>query len=698
MSAALPGAHQRVPRRIAAADLRRLLVSLSWFIVTEALLLAFLAMSHRATWTADALLRWACASFIAASANFFILPVLIWLRAPSNPLLSGAVTIGVNVCLFSAGVMFVFWEIPREADWLVLSALPFAIANALANGAIALDDDYTFLQFVLASLRQPASALDEAPPHQRGLVVLEIDGLSHPHLQQALSCGLMPCLAELLRTSHCLAEFWCGLPSQTSSAQALLLHGTNENIPGFRWFDRQLGRVLVSNHPDDAALLNQRLSDGRGLLRGGVSINNLLDGDAARSLLTLSTLSQRYPSPIAHALDDLTAFWLNPYTFGRTLAVAVSELLREVGQALRQQITERQRHLGRRFPSRFTVLRVVTNVLMRDLAAFAVMREMQRGKPIIYATFVGYDEVAHYAGPDSTDALSTLRGFDRHLRHILQVARYFAPIAYEVVLLSDHGQSRSTSFQRRYGYSLRELVDALTDARTRVSEVLPVEAGQSFAGALSAELEAASQALKRVRGRRTRRTAMRLTSVLLRQLARTRDLPNGDLQDIIVCPSGNLANVYFRPARNQRVSLEEIRAEHPGLLEALVAHPGIGFVIGRDVRGHVWALSKAGARNLSTGEQQGADPFGVLGGGERWANEWLKLAGFSTSGDLILNSMVYPDGSVASFEDSVGCHGGGGGAQTSAFVVYPRHLDLPCPLTDIQSVRLALERWREARD
>ena len=40
----------------------------------------------------------------------------------------------------------------------------------------------------------------------------------------------------------------------------------------------------------DAAELNARYANGNGLMRGGSSINNMLDGDAEKSMLTLANL------------------------------------------------------------------------------------------------------------------------------------------------------------------------------------------------------------------------------------------------------------------------------------------------------------------------------------------------------------------------------------------------------------------------
>ena len=48
---------------------------------------------------------------------------------------------------------------------------------------------------------------------------------------------------------------------------------------------------MVTNHPRDSALVESRLTDGRGLLAdGGVSVSNVFSGDAPTSLLTMSTV------------------------------------------------------------------------------------------------------------------------------------------------------------------------------------------------------------------------------------------------------------------------------------------------------------------------------------------------------------------------------------------------------------------------
>ena len=56
---------------------------------------------------------------------------------------------------------------------------------------------------------------------------------------------------------------------------------------------RSPAKLIVANHPPDAALIEGRISDGHGLLAdGGVSVSNLFSGDAPVSMLTMSGLGK----------------------------------------------------------------------------------------------------------------------------------------------------------------------------------------------------------------------------------------------------------------------------------------------------------------------------------------------------------------------------------------------------------------------
>ena len=77
-------------------------------------------------------------------------------------------------------------------------------------------------------------------------------------------------------------------------------------------------------------------------------------------------------------------------------------------------------------------------------------------------TFVGYDEVAHHSGVETDDAFDALWKIDQQFAR-LEGAIDKAPRPYHFVVLSDHGQSGGATFKQRYGKSLAEFVQELTD-------------------------------------------------------------------------------------------------------------------------------------------------------------------------------------------------------------------------------------------
>jgi hypothetical protein len=144
----------------------------------------------------------------------------------------------------------------------------------------------------------------------------------------------------------------------------------------------------------------------------------------------------------------------------------------------------------------------------------------------------------------------------------------------------------------------------------------------------------------------------------------------------VVCASGNLAHVYLTYAR-ERLTTERILDKHPGLVETLIAHAGIGFVITVRGNGEVLVMGKDGARRLPSGGVDGEDPLlPFLGGdaGERALSALSELAAFPHSGDLIVNGAMLEKNAVVTFEEQVGTHGGLGGTQTEPFIIYPRRL------------------------
>ena len=143
-----------------------------------------------------------------------------------------------------------------------------------------------------------------------------------------------------------------------------------------------------------------------------------------------------------------------------------------------------------------------------------------------------------------------------------------------------------------------------------------------------------------------------------------------EAKDVLVCASGNLAQIYFTTTE-KRETLQNLETQFPGFVSKLVAHDGVGFAIVMDEKLGPILLSKTGALELKTGKLKGQNPLTPYGNEEVRRQQLLRLAEFPSSGELILMSPVYEDGSVAAFEELIGNHGGVGGDQTDAILVHP---------------------------
>lgn len=521
-----------------------------------------------------------------------------------------------------------------------------------------------------------------------GLVIIQIDGLSRPGLDDVLAAGRMPVLGALISSGRLTLSRWFTLlPPCTPASQAGILHGDNTAIPGFRWYEKSANRLFVANHAADAAEIERRLSTGDGLLAGsGVSIGNLLAGDAAISHLTMATIGGDGP---ARGPTDRGTFSRDPRSYLRIVVEMIYELLAEIVQARRQ----RRQNVRPRMPRgvRYALERVVTNVPLRVLATWTVIHEIEVGRPVIYIDYTGYDEISHHCGPGRPESAGAAEKIDRSLGHVLD-AIATAPRAYRLVVLSDHGQSLGATFRQRYGSSLVQLIAAQTGESTTFHVATdPAEYADGFTrigyqilGSKAATVEGL---LARRPGRNHRR-ASRLVDGHGAPLATPADV---QVADVVVCASGNLGLVYFTSTPGQMTG-EDIESRYPGLIESLVRHPGIGAIVVRSASG-VRAIGIAGTNDVEKDRVVGLDPLAVYG--PHAAEGIRRVAGFENSGDLIAIGSYDPGtNEVVSFEELVGSHGGLGGDQGEPFIAYPAgwHLD-EGPLIGSPSVNRQLRRW-----
>ena len=315
--------------------------------------------------------------------------------------------------------------------------------------------------------RDPA---DRPPPGQRGraptspgIVFLEIDGLALPGAARArcATAARRRWRAGSQTTATSLAEWEPDLSSQTGASQAGILLGSNEDIPAFRWVEKETGTLMACSSPADCAEIERRHATGVGLLAdGGASRGNLLSGEADEVILTVSRMEAE-----KRANPGYRAFLANGFNVTRALVLFVlgggcSSGPRRCAPA-RRDVRPRG-HRGGIYP----LLRGAMCVIVRDLIVFGVLTDMMRGRPAVYATFSSYDEVAHHSGLERADTLEALRKLDQQFGRIERARRY-APRPYEIVVLSDHGQTQGATFKQRNGYGLDELVERSLDAAAR---------------------------------------------------------------------------------------------------------------------------------------------------------------------------------------------------------------------------------------
>ena len=634
------------------------------------------------------------AAFAAAAlvglTNALVWPVLARLTATLSVL-----TLGLASVLLNALLVTVVIELIPGAE---ITGLPegvgitvgLTLLTALFGSLLALGDDAAWERNVVqrALRRRDATIHSDVP----GMLLLEIDGLAHEIIVRALRDGTMPNVARWIASgSHGLEQWETDLSSQTGACQAGILHGNNDDWPAFRWWEKETGKPIVTNHPRDAAELERRHSDGRGLLYAdGASRANILSGDAPHSMLTMSTVLVRR-RPLG---ADYAAYFAQPYAVLKTAGSAIADFWRERRAAARQRRRDVQPRIARN--RTYAAVRAWATAIQLDLQVSAVVGDVLDGRPVIYTTFLAYDEVAHHSGIERADTLDVLAKVDREIGRIESVLPH-APRPYELIVLSDHGQSQGATFLQRYGLTLEQLVEQATDAETAIHSAAGGEdEASAYLGAGLTELRRDDTQAARVVGAMTRGRSDDADVVTIEaSSARTdhdTDHGAGELPEVSVMASGNLGLISF-PRESGRVPLERIDELHPQLIGALRSHPGIGWVLVRSAEHGALVLGADGMRSLELDGVSGEDP--LAGFGPNAAEHLLRTDGFEHCPDIVVNSTYWEETEeVAAFEELVGSHGGIGGTQSFPFLCHPTRLSAPAePIVGAEQVHHVLRGW-----
>jgi uncharacterized membrane protein YvlD (DUF360 family) len=619
---------------------------------------------------------------VMALLNAIVRPFILALVLPRSLILTGIAVLLLQVLVFMVSANIVPGVHVGGLIPALIGSFVYAIINTVITAILGVDTGDSFYGLLVQNMLLRRSAPKSDQP---GLVMIQIDGLAYPILAGRVRAGSVNTMASWIRDgSHTLSRWEAILPSMTSASQAGILHGNNDGIPAFRWYERDRAHLMVSSSPVDAGEIVRRVSNGEGLLsNNGASICNLMTGDATRSYLTTAAIKDE--SQGIGESQAFLGFFLSPTGYLRSFTLFLGEFIKELYQARRTRRSgiRPQMHRGLKYAG----MRAASNVLLRDVNTSLIIEEMYRGTNVIYADFTDYDELAHHCGPERVESFEALDGIDRALATLRKAAED-APRPYHFIVLSDHGQSLGATFKQRYGKSLGEVVCDLMSGRAQLFQAKTQAEGSTFVNSFLSEITRS-----RGIGPSVARAALAgQTKDGVVDLDAEDVPPPADPSAIAVVGSGNLGLVWFT-GHDHRLTVEELEALHPGLVATLAAHPGVAMLMVRSSERGAVVFGPKGVRYLDEDRVEGEDPTALFG--PHTIMSMQREDAMVHAPDLLLISQYDPElGEVAAFEELIGSHGGLGGPQTEPFVLHPTEwtFDEPVPL-GAPAIYRNVRRW-----
>jgi hypothetical protein len=501
--------------------------------------------------------------------------------------------------------------------------------------------------------------LGAAPPHgRRRLLIVQIDGLSRSVLEQAMREGRMPFLARLLRRTHRLEPMTVGMPTSTPAFQMAAMYGVRPDIPGFHYHDKRRRADVYFPRAGDAALVERAQSGGRlGIVAGGSTYGCVFAGGATNNLFSFAMLKRPTPRGV---LAAVSAFVVMAWVLVKCLTLTVVELVRFLARVLANPLAARPhgwKWLG---------IKVGMSIWMRELFTLSVARDLYAGVPAIYVNYLDYDVYAHGFGPRDRRPRRALRRVDRAIHQLWRVCRRVPEHAYDLYVLSDHGQAHCVPFQSLTGG--RPLERLLFEEYFTPAGVREVSPGRPRGRHLASGIKA-------MRSHRGNGLFQRFVNYLDEDFGSTieRTPESNERAGIRVISAGPNAFVYFVDTP-EPLTIEDIDARQPGLVDQIARMTGVGFVLARGARGPVCVFR--GKRYLladDPGPFAGRDDLEIVRQGI------ADLMAMRTAGDLVIYGQDAPNGNV-SYVAEIGAHAGPSHDELHTFIVAPSRAPLPTPL------------------
>ena len=597
-----------------------------------------------------------------------------------------------------------FWQVP----------IVMAIFTTLASNITNTNYYDNYIKSILKF------ALDKKTPYKKqypGVIMLEIDGLSINTLKKAIDKGVMPTLKSMLdNETHTLKQWETDLSSQTGASQAGILHGNNKDIIAYRWVEKENdNKIMVSGNLSNSPEIEERISNGKGLLVNGIGIANMFSGDSKISVLTSSKLGN-----ITRIYNKtLNSVFLESYNFQRIFVLFLWDIVLEIKSQIMHRLKNIRPRLRRTIV--YAAIRGGANVVLREAATEILASEIFRGElDTAYATFMGYDEVAHHSGVEDDDVWSVLKQIDVQFSRLTSTIE-MSDRDYKLVILSDHGQSNGATFKQRYGITLGNYVrrllpndlmlfkneyniDHFRDAL--LPESMQLKTLKGHVENIRYDLFEENESLQNFRGELNNRkpdiifeneqylNLRKRYSNSLEYITGHESVEHSTKKakdsELIVLGSGNLGLIYLTQWK-QRLNYEEIVMLFPDLIPGLVKHPGIGFVLVNSIADGGMVIGENGIYYLENDKIVGENP--LEGFGANAARHLKRENGFNNMPDLLVNSFYDEEtNEVCAFEELIGSHGGLGGNQTKPFILYPCEWENPGELIGSESIYKFLKK------
>lgn len=632
-------------------------------------------------------------------ANILLWPILRRLLMKFIVLTFGIGALIVNALIFY-GVCCLIPGVSLEATDAFLIPLLMAIVNTLISNIADIDYYDSYTSRVSNYVSKEKKSYEQKFP---GLIMLEIDGLSIEILKEAIDKDMMPTVKKWIDNSHTLKEWETDLSSQTGASQAGILHGNNENIVAYRWVEKENdNQIMVSGKLAHAPIIEERISDGNGLLCDkGTSITNMFTGDSDNPILT----SSRFKLLTFSYNKSLNVVFLESYSFQRIIILFLWEILVEIKSQIIHKIKNIQPRLRRNII--YATIRAGANVLLREVATETLIADMLKGEVnSAYASYVGYDEVAHHSGINDNDVWNVLKQIDLQFKR-LEKAEKNSERNYKFVVLSDHGQGNGATFKQRYGLSLADYVrrllpddmktynknpfisDHFKDAfipenkqiGTIIDKVDDIKERDFFSDKLENIKEKTPDFIKIEELKSKYQNDLDYIKTHESKEQTTKKAKNSEL---IVLGSGNLGLIYLTQW-TKRLNYEEIVMLFPNLIPGLVKHKGIGFILVDSFTNGPMAIGAEGIYYLNTDRIEGKNPLENFG--KNAAMHLKRHNKFKNMPDILVNSFYDPKTEeICAFEELIGSHGGLGGSQTRPFILYPSNWEDPEELIGAKSI------------